>query len=297
MFLIESEMPVCKVSECVKATAPRIWRVFNYWIEKAISADSLEDVRQIGMDETSRKKGHHYVTLFVDLEKRRAVHVCEGKDASTVSDFVASLEAKKGMVENIELVSLDMSPSFISGAMEHLPNAQLVFDKFHLVQSLNQSLDEVRKAERKGNDLLKNHKYTVLKKYGNLSTEKKEELAMLLMMYPNLGEAYRLRELFMDVFSIPEPHQAKGYLWFWCDLAMGSHMEPFKKFVKMIKSHWSGVVAYFDNRVTNGVLEGINSKIQLAKRRARGFRDTKNYINMIYFLTAKLKFDYPQVSL
>jgi len=91
MFLIESEMPVCKVSECVKATAPRIWRVFNYWIEKAISADSLEDVRQIGMDETSRKKGHHYVTLFVDLEKRRAVHVCEGKDTQSCSEDFISL--------------------------------------------------------------------------------------------------------------------------------------------------------------------------------------------------------------
>lgn len=297
MMLIEFEMPVSKVSTCVKATAPRIWRVFNYWINLALSKDSLETVTQVGMDETSRKKGHNYVTLFADLERRRVVHVCEGKDAATVDSFAKSLEAKGGSKDKIEIVSMDMSPAFISGVMDNFPNAQLVFDKFHLIQSLNTTLDDVRKAERKGNDLLKGHKYTVLKKYTNLSLKKKEELDYVLMMYPKLGEAYRLRELFTDVFTIPDPEEAKGYLWFWCDMAMHAKIEPYKKFVSMIKSHWSGVAAYFDKRVTNGVLEGINSKIQLAKRRARGYRDVNNYINMIYFLSGKLKFDYPHKTL
>lgn len=297
MLLIESEMPVSKVSECVKATAPRIWRVFNYWIKRALSKDKLDTVTQIGMDETSRKKGHNYVTIFADLDQRRVIHVCEGKDASTVEDFTKALESKGGSKEKIEIVSMDMSPAFISGVKENLPDAQLVFDKFHLVQSLNKTLDEVRIAERKGNDLLKGHKYTVLKKYDNLSSQNKSELDYVLMMYPKLGEAYRLRELFMDVFTIADPQEAKGYLWFWCDMAMDQKIEPYKKFVSMIKSHWTGITAYFDKRVTNGVLEGINSKIQLAKRRARGYRDVHNYINMIYFLSAKLKFDYPLYSL
>ena len=297
MLLIESEMPVSKVSECTKVTAPRIWRVFNYWIQRALSKDTLDEVTQIGMDETSRKKGHNYITLFVDLEQRRTIHICEGRDADTIEDFTKSLEAKGGDKQKTEIVSMDMSPAFISGAMEHLPDAQLVFDKFHLVQSLNKALDEVRIAERKGNDLLKGHKYTILKKYGNLSLEKKNALDYVLMMYPKLGEAYRLRELFVDVFNIPDPEEAKGYLWFWCDMAMEAKIEPYKKFVAMIKSHWSGITAYFDKRVTNGVLEGINSKIQLAKRRARGYRKVDNFINMIYFLTAKLKFDYPLYSL
>lgn len=297
MLLIESEMPVSKVSECVKVTAPRIWRVFNYWIQHAVSQDKLDSVSQIGMDETSRKKGHNYVTLFADLEQSRVIHVCEGKDSDTLQSFTQSLEEKGGKAEKIETVSMDMSPAFISGVGEYLPNACLVFDKFHLVQSLNKSLDEVRILERKGNDLLKGHKYTILKKYTNLSSSKKEELDYLLLMYPKLGEAYRLRELFMDVFSIAEPQEAKGYLWFWCDMAIVAKIEPYKKFVAMIKSHWSGITAYFDKRVTNGVLEGINSKVQLAKRRARGYRNIKNFINMIYFLTAKLKFDYPLYSL
>jgi transposase len=297
MLLIESEMPVSKVSSCVRVTAPRIWRVFAYWINLAVSKDNLKEVHQVGMDETSRRKGHNYITIFADLETRRVIHACQGKDAATEESFVESLEKKGGNRQNIEVVSMDMSPAFISGVMEHLANACLVFDKFHLIQSLNKALDEVRIAERKGNDLLKGHKYTVLKKYDNLSSTKKSELDYVLMMYPKLGEAYRLRELFCDVFSIADPEQAKGYLWFWCDMANELKIAPYTKFVNMIKSHWSGITAYFDKRITNGVLEGINTKIQLAKRRARGFRHIENFINMVYFLCAKLKFDYPLYSL
>jgi transposase len=117
------------------------------------------------------------------------------------------------------------------------------------------------------------------------------------MTYPTLGEACHLRELFMDMFTVVKPEEAKGSLWFWCDMAMDSKIVPCQKFVNLIKAHWSGIIAYFDKRITNGVPEGINSKIQLPKRRARGYKNIKNFINMIYFLTAKLKFDYPLYSL
>ncbi|KAA6304562.1 hypothetical protein EZS27_043790, partial [termite gut metagenome] len=116
-------------------------------------------------------------------------------------------------------------------------------------------------------------------------------------LYPKLGEAYRLRQLFLDVFDVSDAEEAKGYLWFWCDQALEAAIEPFRKFTNTIKAHWWGIVAYFDKRVTNGILEGINAKIQLAKRRARGYRNTHNFMNMIYFLCAKLKFDYPHKTL
>lgn len=101
----------------------------------------------------------------------------------------------------------------------------------------------------------------------------------------------------MDVFEVSDPEEAKGYLWYWCEKALDAGIQPFTKLVNLIKAHWRGIVAYFDSKVTNGVLEGINSKNQLAKRRARGFRDTNNFINMIYFIAGKLKFDYPRYSL
>lgn len=297
MLLIESEMPVSKVSETIKVTPPRVWRLFDYWISKAFTKDDLREVRRIGVDETSRKKGHKYVTQFVDLDTKRTIFVTEGKDNSTIESFVEELEKKFGKKENIEIVSMDMSPAFINGVINHLPESNIVFDKFHLIKLLNEALDEVRRLERKGNELLKGHRYTILRKYENLSTAKKEELDALLPLYPKLGEAYRLRQLFMDVFEIKDPEEAKGYLWFWCEQALDASIQPFTKFVNMIKAHWSGIIAYFDNKVSNGILEGINAKIQLAKRRARGYRNVKNFINMIYFISAKLNFDYPHYSL
>jgi transposase len=297
MLLIESEMPVCRVAENLSVTQPRIWRVFDYWLEKAVSEDDLSKVTCVGADETSRKKGHEYITQFVDLEAHRTVFVTEGKDSGTVEKFVTELEEKSGKKENIELVSMDMSPAFISGVINHLPESQTVFDKFHPVKSLNEALDEVRRLERKGNELLKNHRYTILRKHENLSGAKKAELDALLPLYPKLGEAYRLRQLFLDVFDVQDSEEAKGYLWFWCGQALDTGIQPFIKFVNMIKAHWSGIAAYFDKQVTNGILEEINSKIQLAKRRARGYRNTNNFINMIYFLCAKLNFSYPAHSI
>jgi transposase len=205
-------MPVCKVAETLSVTQPRVWRVFNYWIKRVFSGDDLSEVKQVGVDETSRRKGHNYITQFVDLDKSRTVFVTEGKNAATIEKFVEELEKKNGKKENIELVSMDMSPAFISGVMDKLPHSQIVFDKFHLVKMLNETPDEVRRLERKGNELLKNHRYTILRKYENFSLKKKYELDALLPLYPKLGEAYRLRQLFLDVFDVSDAEDTKEYL-------------------------------------------------------------------------------------
>ena len=154
-------------------------------------------------------------------------------------------------------------------------------------------MDTVRKEERKGNDLLKGHKYTFLKANRTLSNKKREELDYLTTLYPTLGSAYRLKEMFLDMFSIKNPEQAIHYLDVWCNTALVSGIQPFIEFVKLIRRHWNGVTNYFYSRLTNGILEGINSKIQLAKRRARGYRNINNFINMILFTCGKLKFNYP----
>lgn len=293
MLLIEYEMPVNKVADTLRVVAHRLWRVFNYWVDKAVCKDDLSEVNNLGIDETSSKRGHTYVTVVADMDKRRVIHVTPGKDAATVGDFVKALQGKQGKIENIQNICMDMSPAFIAGALEHLPNAKIVFDKFHLVQMLNKAMDTVRKAERKECEMVKGHKYTFLHAYRNLNKDQKENIHELMLMYPKLGEAYRLKELFSEVWEIKEPSEAKGYLAFWCDMAMDSGIFAYQKFVATIKSHWQGICAYFENKMSNGVLEGINSKIQLAKRRARGYRNIQNFINMIYFITAKLKFDYP----
>lgn len=255
-------------------------------------------VTKVGVDETSRKKGHKYITQFVDLDTRRTLFATEGKDSKTFELFAQELKCKGGKVENIELVSMDMSVAFISGCLSTFEKAQIIFDKFHIVQYLNKALDEVRRKEHYNCQLLKGERYTLLHKSSKLSKDQLQRLDKILISYPTIGEAYGFRESFMDVFSIEDPDDAKGYLTYWCDEVMHSGIQPFKKIVETIKAHWYGITTYFDNKgISNGILEGINSKIQLAKRRARGYTNVENFINMIYFIAGKLRTDYPHDSL
>jgi transposase len=297
MLLIEKEMPVNKVAQTTRVTAPRIWRIFNYWVKKAISKDNVREVKQIGIDETSSRKGHNYVTVGIDIEQRRVIYAGEGKDAETVKNMKEELTNKSLNTNNVEHICIDMSPAFISGVIENFPDAKITFDRFHVKKMLNEALDKVRQLERKGNDLLKGHKYTFLKSFNKLSDKKQNELEFLTMMYPKLGEAYRLKEMFDDFYDIKNSEEAEGYIAFWCDMAYESKIKPIIDFVNTVKTHWSGIVNYIRSKITAGVIEGINNKIQLAKRRARGYRNIDNFINMIYFLCGKLKFDYPQYPL
>lgn len=298
MKLIESEMPVSSVAKRVKVTVPRIWRVFHHWVSKARENISLSDVRRVGVDETSSRKGHNYITNFVDLDTRQLIFCTEGKGTECIKAFVNELEKRGGKRENIKVISMDMSPSFISGYFEYFSRADLVFDKFHIVKMLNEALDNTRKAEQSEKKLLKGHRFTLLHRKSNLSERKMMELETLLLTYPELGEAYKYKEGFFDVFEIKDPDEAVTYLKKWCDAVTNTSLHYMKKFVATLKAHWSGMITNFTCAgVNNGILEGINQKIQLAKRRARGFAVISNFIDMAYFVSGKLKFDYPYNSL
>ena len=291
MLLIENEMPVSKVSKVLGIYSQRLWNIFNYWIDKAHQEDEIEEISEIGFDETSSKKGHSYVTTMVDLRKRRVLFATKGKGSECIKESVEYLKEKSIHPKDIERVCIDMSPSYISGCSEYLPESAITFDKFHVTKEVNKAMDELRKTERKGNDLLKGHKYTFLK--SRLSPELRTERDLLVEMYPKLGEGYRLKELFNDFWQFKDKEEAEGYLAFWCDSAIESGIFSFRQLVNTIKLHWRGIINYIESRINNGILEGINSKIQLAKKRARGFRNTENFINMIYFICGKLKFSYP----
>ena len=293
MLLIEYEMPVNKVAATLRVVAHRLWRVFNFWVQDGVSKDSLEEVKQVGIDDTSSKKGHNYVTVCADLEKRRVIYVDEGRESKVVANLAAVITEKKGDVKAISHVAIDMSPAYISGVIEHLPDAQIVFDKFHITALLGKAMDELRKGERKEAQMLKGHKYTVLYRYANLTAKKQDELDYLLMIYPRLGEGYRLKELFSTFWELDNTEEALAFLTFWCDLVMETDIQPFKHFVKTLKAHWTGIINYVKSKINSGVMEGINNKIQLAKRRARGYRNINNFINMIYFIAGKIKFNYP----
>ncbi len=296
MSMIESEMPVNKVARLLNVLPKRIWTIFNYWISTAVKGDDQSTVKSIGIDETSKKKGHDYIMVAADLKSRRVVYACPGKDADTVSRLADHFTSKQIPLSQIEHISMDMSPAFISGTLKHFPEAKIVFDRFHIKKMLNQAVDEVRKSERRIHTALKGHKYTFLKSARNLNKKQKHAKLELMEAYPALGETVRLQELFDDFFEFSDKDEAAAFLAYWCDLARESKIQPMIKFASVIKSHWTGVINYVQAKISNGILEGINSKIQLAKSRARGYRNTQNLINMVYFIAGKLKFDYPHYS-
>ncbi len=293
LAMIEREMPVNRVAEMLQVNPQRIWTIFNHWISQAKTADDVSSLRKLGVDETSTKKGHRYMTLGVDLDESRVIHITEGKGKATLQSIQQHLENKGVEKEQVEQISMDLSPSFISGAAESFPAAQITFDRFHVVNLLNEAMNQVRIAERKEHEALKGHKYTFLRNRENLSEKQENSLTEMIKLYPTLGEAYRLKVLFNDLWTMPNKPAAEAFLRQWCDEVETARIPAFMKFANTVRAHWSGIIHFVESHITNGILEGINSKIQLAKRRARGYRNINNFINMIYFLCGKLKFDYP----
>jgi len=296
MALIENEMPVNKAALLLNVYANRLWTIFNYWIKCAFEKNDVSDVQKIGIDETSTRKGHNYVMISADIERRRVIFSTPGKDENTVKELSNYLEKKNVKPEQITHTVLDMSRSFIAGTMQNFPQAAIVFDRFHLKKLLNEALDSLRKGERKEHEQLKGHKYLFLKKQRDLAEHQKQYKYEFVESFPKLGQGVRLVELFDDFFEFHDKEQASAYLAWWCDLVEESGINSFCKFVKTVKAHWSGIINYVDAKISNGILEGINSKIQLAKRRARGYRNIQNFINMIYFIAGDLDFDYPRIS-
>lgn len=296
MMLIEYEMPVNRVGKAMREYPNRIWTIFDHWVGQAYEKADHSQVTQLGVDETSSRKGHRYITIGVDMDERRVIHATEGKGVDTIESIKDYLETKQTPPEQIDQVCIDLSPAFISGVESHFPDAQITFDRFHVKALLNKAMDEVRKSERRRHVELKGHKYTFLKSPKQLTGDQSVQRHALLELYPQLGEAYRLKELFDDFWTMKTPREASGFLAFWCDMTQESEIAPFVAFVKTVKKHWEGILNYITSKLTNGILEGINSKIQLIKRRARGYRNTTNFINMIYFICGKLQFDYPHRS-
>lgn len=266
LAMIEREMPVNRVAEMLKVNPQRIWTIFNHWIGKAKIADDVSSITQLGIDETSSKKGHKYVTLGVDLEESRVIFVTEGKGKATLHNLQGHLENKGVEKEQIEQISMDLSPSFIAGAAEAFPSAEITFDRFHVVKLLNEAMNQVRVSERKEHDALKGHKYTFLRNRENLTHKQEVSLAEMIGLYPTLGQAYRLKELFNDLWSMPDKESAEAFLKQWCEEVENSKIPAFMKFVKTVRSHWSGIIHFVETKITNGILEGINSKVYSGPR-------------------------------
>jgi len=294
IMTMAKSMPVNTIASYIGENDTRIWRVIHHYVYQARQQADYSQVKQVGVDETSSKRGHNYVTLFVDLEGPQILFVTEGKDASTVKAFRDDLTAHNGDPDAITEFCSDMSPAFIKGVSSNFSNAHLTFDKFHIMQVVNGAVDEVRRQEQQDRPELKKTRYIWLKNKENLKKSQQETLEQLQMSKLNLktSRAYQIKLTFQEFFQQP-PETAEPFLKKWYYWATHSRLEPMKQAAYTIKRHWDGILRWFKSNITNGTLEGINSLIQAAKARARGYRTTRNLITMIYLIGGKLDFRLP----
>lgn len=288
---LAQHMPVNQTAKLVRSTDHKIWSILEKYVEAARVNSDYSDVNQIGIDETSIAKGHDYVSLFVDLKKKKTIFVAEGKGSATVAAFKSDFESHKGKASAVTDVSCDMSPAFIKGVNDNLPAAEITFDKFHILKLINEAVDQVRRAESKDNPLLKGTRFIFLKNEKNLTQEqrtKKEELILSDLNLKSL-EALNLRETFQQIYHAPTEKQFEFLLNKWHDWAMASKLSPMQKVAKTINNHWDGIIQWKKSQINNGVLEGLNSVVQAAKRKARGYK-AKHFKTIIYLITGGLDF-------
>ena len=281
-------MPVKEIAKNVGEHDTRIWRIINRYVDAGRAEADYSSLESVGIDETSSKKRHTYVTMFTDMQESRVVHVEVGKDAQTVQSFKQMLQDRDIDPLQITQVCADMSPAFRRGVADAFPHADVTFDKFHVIKLINEALDEVRRAEQKEQVLLKRSRYLWLYNPKNLSTKQAAALHSLTKLNLKTVRAYRIKLALQEVYQAADKQTAEALLQKWYAWAIRSRLKPVKDVAQTIKTSWNGILNYFDSWLTNGVLESINGVVQAARRRARGYRNVKNFITMIFLLSGKL---------
>ena len=289
---LASSMPVHTAAAIIGESDYKIWNILERYVDQALEQVDLSRMTAVGMDETAMRRGHDYITLFVDMNGRRTVHVAEGRGSETVREFATALAGHGGDPGAITDVSCDMSPAFIKGVSETLPNAQVTFDKFHLLKVINEAVDQVRREETFTEPLLRNSRYALLKNASNLTSAQREKLEELSLPKFRLKSirALHIRENFQEIYKARTAKQFAILLQKWYFWATHSRLEPVKKAAQTIKRHWDGVLRWKQSQISNGILEGLNSLVQAAKAKARGFKTFRHFRIIVFLLTGKLDF-------
>ena len=287
-------MPVKSLAESIGEQDTRIWRVLHHYVDEARKQETYANVSSFGVDETASKRGHNYVSVFIDTATHKVLFATEGKDALTIQRFKEDFEEHGGLPEKITEACCDMSQAFVTGVETNFPNAHITFDRFHIMKVLNEAVDEVRREEAKTRPELVKSRYMWLKNPENLHKAQRKQLDALTLPKLNLKttRAWHLKLNFQELFQ-QTPDEAEGFLKRWYFWATHSQLAPMKRAAATIRRHWNGILRWFTSKINHGILEGMNSLIQAAKSRARGYRTTKNLITMIYLLGAKLNFSLP----
>ena len=289
-MLLCNHMSVAEASAMLGEHDTRIWRIVIHYVNQAREACDWSAVRRVGIDEVSRKKGHVYATNFLDLDTGKLLFMAPGKDAATLAAFAAELQRRGGRPGQIEEIAMDMSKAFRAGAAEHFPGAKISFDRFHVMMLAGEALDAVRKeVTRREGGLEKGAMWSRRGNAARLSEDAAEQRRRLCRDYGEIGRAMGLREFLQDTWNYATRELAEEHLAAWCSWASRCRLEPFKKLARTIRRHWEGILNYYRNWTTSAVMESLHSRLQLARSRARGFRNFTYFQTIAYWIAGGLK--------
>jgi transposase len=296
VLMLARQMPFAAVARISGISAHQVMAICKRYVELALACADFSSVTALAIDETSRARGHDYVTLAADADTHRVLAVTPGRDAKTLATIAAELIAHGCPVEQIGSVSIDMSPAFIKGCGDWLPNACITFDKFHVVGHANAAVDKMRRIEQRQDAAhkatLKGMRWSLLKDRAKLAPRAAADLDALIARMTTLrtARAWAYKEQLREILQRKQIHVVRTMLLRWCSCVMRSKVEPMKDVAGLVRRHLEGIVAWAQTRMTNGFLEALNGLFQAAKRRARGFQRFDTIKTVIFLIAGRLNF-------
>jgi len=292
VLMLCQQMTFAAAARLVGESRHRVATICERYVELALAQADLSSVRELAIDETSRARGHDYITLAADAVERRVVAVAEGRSIETVEALAGELAARGCMPDRVCSVSIDMSPAFINGCGEAFANAQITFDKFHVVWHASTAVDRMRRIEQRTDRSLKGLRWSLLKDRSRLSPEAAAGLDALIakMTTVRTARAWVYKEQLREILERKQINVVRAMLGHWCTCVMRSKVEPMKEVAALVRKHLEGIVAWAQTRQTNGFLEALNGLFQAAKRRARGFTRMSTIRTVIFLIAGKLDF-------
>jgi len=240
---------------------------------------NFQDLVYLGIDEFSIRKGHSYMTIFVNLQDGRIIHAVEGRSSEVISPFLRKIGKK---ATNLKAVAIDMSKSYIKALNENLSHVDIVFDRYHISALVNRAIDKLRKElqdqlDQKGKRYLKGSRFLFLRNYSNLTNQGKAKLQLLLDTNKPLFLMYNMKELLRYFWMFKRQKLAREFLYSWCFDALNSGIRPFIRLGLTLNKYKDQILNYFKHHITNAVVEGTNNKIKTLKRQAYGYRDMEYF--------------------
>lgn len=300
------ELPVRQAAALLRCRDKQLWRRIEFYVDRARVQESFEGVKTVGIDETSLRRGQDYITVVHDLDAKRLLFACEGRDHRTVAGFAADLKAHGGDPAEVRHVCMDMSAAYAKGAALALPQAQISYDRFHVIAMAIEAMDDVRREELRAEPqevaaaLLgadprtrRNLRWGMRKNPTRWTAAQTHAMHWLQRSALKSARAWRLRMALREVYARARQHnsveQATRDLKAWTSWARRCRLEPLKRLAATIKERFDAVVRGMLDHRSNAFVESMNGQLQQAKRAARGYRTAKNFIAIAYLRLSRLK--------